>query len=84
MSSLVFSTAMHNIDRPNKFSSEIVNIAPVEGQIPVSFTSEPNCEALAFPKEYTILKSIYHFVSLVPVGTQSIKIVYFKIIQKNN
>ena len=54
MSSLVFSTAMHNIDRPNKFSSEIVNIAPVEGQIPVSFTSEPNCEALAFPKEYIL------------------------------
>ena len=23
-----------------------------EGQIPVSFTSEPNWEALAFPKEY--------------------------------
>ena len=54
MSSLLFPTVMHNIDRPNKFSSEIVNIAPVEGQISVSFTSEPNCEALAFPKEYIL------------------------------
>ena len=33
--------------------SEIVNIAPGEGQIPVSFTSEPNWEALAFPKDYS-------------------------------
>ena len=59
MSSLLFPTVMHNIDRPNKFSSEIVNIAPVEGQISVSFTSEPNCEALAFPKEYST--GINHF-----------------------
>ena len=33
--------------------NEIVNIAPGEGQIPVSFTSEPNWEALAFPKDYS-------------------------------
>ena len=59
MSSLLFPTAMHNIDRPNKFSREIVNIALVEGQILVSFTSEPNCETLAFPKEYST--GINHF-----------------------
>ena len=29
------------------------NIAPGEGQIPVSFTLEPNREALAFPKDYS-------------------------------
>ena len=44
---------MHNIDGSNKSSSEIVNIAPGEGQILVSFTSEPNWEALAFFKEYS-------------------------------
>ena len=49
MSSLPFLMVMHNIDVPNISSSEIVNIAPGEGQIPVSFTSEPNWEALAFP-----------------------------------
>ena len=30
--------------------SEIADIVPGEGQIPVSFTSEPNWEALAFAK----------------------------------
>ena len=35
---------------------EAVNIAPGEGQIPVSFTSEPNWEALAFLKDYSIGK----------------------------
>ena len=59
MSSLPFPTVMHNIDGPNISSSEIVNIAPGEGQIPVSFASEPNWEALAFPKEYSI--GINHF-----------------------
>ena len=44
---------MDNIDSPNISSSEIVNIAPEEGQIPVAFTSEPNWEALVFPKEYS-------------------------------
>ena len=51
MSSLPFPNGMHNIDGPNISSSEIVNIAPGEGQIPVSLTSEPNWEALAFFKE---------------------------------
>ena len=38
---------MYNIGGPNISASEIVNIAPGEGQIPASFTSEPNWEALA-------------------------------------
>ena len=59
MSSLPFPTVMHNIDGPNISSSEIVNITPEEGQIPVSFTSEPNWESLAFPKEYST--GINHF-----------------------
>ena len=43
---------MHNIDGPIISPSEIVNITPGKGQIPVSVTSEPNWEALAFPKDY--------------------------------
>lgn len=41
-------TVMFNIDGPN--------ISPIEigeGQVPVSFTLEPNWEALAFCKDYT-------------------------------
>ena len=48
-----FPTVMYNVDGPNISPNEIVNIAPGEGQIPVSFTSEPNWEALAFPKDYS-------------------------------
>ena len=59
MSSLPFPTVMHNINRPNLCSSEIFNIAPREGQILISFTSELNWEALAFPKEYST--RISHF-----------------------
>ena len=50
MSFLPFPTVMHNIDGPNISSSEIINIAPEDCQIPVSFTAEPNLEALAFLK----------------------------------
>ena len=39
VSSLNFQTAMYNVDGPKIFSSEIVNIAGREGQIPVSFLS---------------------------------------------
>ena len=45
---------MYNVDGPNISPSEIVNIAPGKGQIPVSFTSEPNWETLAFPKDIAL------------------------------
>ena len=47
-SSSPFLTVMYNVDGSNISLSGIVNIAPEEGQIPVSFTSEPIWEALAF------------------------------------
>ena len=50
---------MYNVDGPNISPNEIVNITPGKGQIPVSFTSEPNWEALAFPKDYAA--AIHHF-----------------------
>ena len=59
MSADPYPTVMHNIDGPNISASEIVNIAPGEGQIPVSFTSEPDWEALAFPKDYSTGKNHY-------------------------
>ena len=60
MSSVPYPTVMHNIDGPNISPSEIVNIAPGEGQIPVSFTSEPDWEALSFPKDYSTGKNHYN------------------------
>ena len=50
-SSSHFPTAMYNVNGPNISPNEIVNIAPGEGQIPVSITLEPNQEALAIPKD---------------------------------
>ena len=46
-----FPAFMYNIDGKNISPSDIVNIAPREGQILVSFASEHNWEALAFPKD---------------------------------
>ena len=51
---------MHSIDGPNISSNETVNIAHGEGQIPVSFTSEPKWEALAFSKEYSAGINIFN------------------------
>ena len=50
---------MYNVDGPNIYPSEIVTAAPSEGQILVSFTSEPNWEALAFPEDYSTRRN--HF-----------------------
>ena len=47
--------------------NEIVNIAPGEGQIPVSFTSEPNWEALAFPKYYSTGKNHFNERREIPI-----------------
>ena len=58
-SSIPYPTVLHNIDGPNISPDQVVNIAPGEGQIPVSVTSEPDWEALAFPKDYSTGK--YHF-----------------------
>ena len=42
------------------YPSEIVQVALGECQIPLSFTSEPNWEALTFPKDYSSGNIIYH------------------------
>ena len=44
---------MYNVDGRNISPSQIVNIAPREGKIRVSFILEPNWKALAFPKDYS-------------------------------
>ena len=53
-------TVMPNVHGPNISSADILNSAPGQNQIPVSFTSEPNWEALAFPKEFSA--GVNHFV----------------------
>ena len=52
-------TVLHNINGTNIEAGEVLNLAPAEGQIPVSFTSEPDWEALAFVKEFPLGKG--HF-----------------------
>ena len=45
-------TVMHNLDSPKIDSSQIVNVAPEEAQIPVYHINEPDCEALGFTKSF--------------------------------
>ena len=66
-SSSPFPTGMHNVDGSNIFPSEIVNIAPGEGQTPVSFTSELNWEALAFPKDYSTGRNYFNEQKEIPI-----------------
>ena len=66
-SSSPFPTVMYNVDGPNISPSEIINIAPGEGQIPVSFTSEPNLEALAFPKGYSTGRNHFNEEREIPI-----------------
>ena len=47
--------------------NEIVNITPGEGQIPVSFTLEPNWEALAFPKDYSTGRNHFNEERKIPI-----------------
>ena len=55
---LPLPTVLHNIDGPSVSPAQ-VSPAPGEGQIPVSFTTEPNWEALPFPKDFPCGR--YHF-----------------------
>lgn len=45
---------LHDINGTNVRPGEVLNIAPGENQIPVSFTQEPDWEALAFVKEFPL------------------------------
>ena len=47
MSVVPYHIVLHEIDGSSVSKNEIVHIAPGEGNIPVSFSSEANWEALA-------------------------------------
>ena len=66
-SSLPFPTVICNFDGPNISPSEIVNIAPGEGQIPVPFTLEHNSEALAFPENYSTGRNHFSEEREIPI-----------------
>ena len=54
----------------NKLRCEILNIAPGEGQIPLDRRTEPNWEALAFPKEFSTGEFHYNHprdIKLTPI-----------------
>ena len=48
-----YPTALHNTDVPAIGVEQILNIAPGDGQIPVSVFTEPNWEARAFVKQFS-------------------------------
>ena len=48
-SSPPFPTVMYNVDGPNIYHIDIVNIASAEGQIPVSFISEASLGSTRIP-----------------------------------
>ena len=48
---LPLPTVLLNIEGPSS-PAQVLNIAPGEGQITVTFTTEPYWEALAFPKDF--------------------------------
>ena len=58
---------MYNIEGPNVSADDLINIAPGEGNIPVSFTSEPNWEALCFVKEYALGSNHFSEERKVPI-----------------
>lgn len=57
----VHPIVIHNLDCPNIYPSQIVNIALAEDQIPVSHTNEPDWEVLAFPKEFSTYQFHFNF-----------------------
>ena len=52
---------MHNLDGPNMDPSQIVNIDPTDFQIPVSHANEPDCEVLAYRKEFLTEQFPFNF-----------------------
>ena len=56
---LSLKTVLHNIEGLSVSPAQVLNIAPDEGQISFSYTTEPNWEALAFPKDFPYER--FHF-----------------------
>ena len=66
-SSSTFPPVMYNVDGPSISSSDIVIVAPGEGQIPVSFTLELDWEALAVPKDCSIERNHFNEESEISI-----------------
>ncbi|GAB1600976.1 hypothetical protein Ahia01_000375800, partial [Argonauta hians] len=64
-------TVMSNVTGPALSTSDVINVAPGEGQIPISIENEPDWEALAFPKEFSTGSN--HFSSVRRVSISMIK-----------
>ena len=56
---IYYPTAFHNTHGPEVTSEKIIEVAPGEGQIPISIYKEKNWEAMAFVKQYSEGK--FHF-----------------------
>ena len=60
-------TVMHRTDEPNISLDQIIDIAPGEGQIPVSLSVEPNIEPLSFPKHFPDGKNHFTYTRERPI-----------------
>lgn len=67
MSSVPYQTVLHDINGTSVSQNQNINIAPGERNVPVSFSSEPNWEALASRKEYTTCKNHFNETRVVPL-----------------
>ena len=59
MSSVLYPTVLHEVDRSIVSQNQVINISPGKGNIPLSFSSEPRWGALVYPKDYATGKN--HF-----------------------
>ena len=61
---LPLPTVLHNIEDPSVSPAQVFNIAPGEGQIPVSFTTEPSLWKISFWQYCQ--RSAYNTISKYP------------------
>ena len=60
-------TLLRDINGNSVRPGKVLNIAPSENQIPVSFTQEPDWEALAFVKEFPLETGLFNEERDVPI-----------------
>ena len=74
-SSLHFLTVIKSVHEPNISPSKSINTVPGGGQVPASFSLEPNWEAIAFTKDYSTIRN--HFKEGRGIPITSTKYVHF-------
>lgn len=58
---------MHPVNGTEVHTNEILNLAPTEGQAPLSVSKEPYFEAMSFPILFPTAENTYHVDECRPV-----------------